>query len=76
MKLHPVCGHEGCVWCQGQVERARADERAAIVAYLRERANAPHPIMAGERLLSPAARGLLWLMADHIETGEHLGEDR
>jgi hypothetical protein len=52
-------------------------ERAAIVAYLRERANAPHPTEAGERLLSPAGRGLLLLMADRIERGEHLkGENR
>ncbi len=109
MKLHPMCAHEGCVWCQGElvrlrvlgpdtearitveareiatdmlkpvvdswraeVERARERERAAIVAYLRERANAPHPTEAGERLLSPAGRGLLLLIADCIERGEHL----
>jgi hypothetical protein len=61
---------------RAEVERARAAERAAeraaIVAYLRESANAPHPIEAGERLLSPAARGLLLLLADRIETGDHM----
>jgi hypothetical protein len=53
-------------------QRARAEERAAIVAWLRERANARHPTEAGERLLSPAGRGLLLLVADRIETGDHL----
>ena len=49
-------------------------ERAAIVEYLRERANAEHPIEKGVPSLSPAGRGLLLLMADRIERGEHLGE--
>ena len=50
-------------------------ERAAIVAYLRERANAPHPIERGVPSLSPAGRGLLLLMADRIERGEHIAEE-
>jgi hypothetical protein len=72
MKLHPMCGHQGCVWCQGQVERAGADERAAIVAYFRRKANARYPTEAGEHRMSPAARGLLLLLADRIETGDHM----
>lgn len=47
-------------------------ERAAIVAFLRERANASHPIERGVPSLSPAGRGLLLLMADVIERGHHL----
>lgn len=64
---------------RAEVERARAEERAAIVAYLRGRAGygpVADAIEQGEHLLSPASRGLVWLMADWIETGEHLGEDR
>jgi hypothetical protein len=61
------------------VEDLRRDdrdlERAAIVAYLRERASAPHPTEAGERLLSPVSRGLLRLMADRIERGEHIADE-
>jgi len=49
-------------------------ERAAVVAYLRERANAPHPIERGVSSLSPAGRGLLLLHADRIERGEHRKE--
>ena len=52
-------------------EQAKEDERAAVVAYLRERADAPHPIERGAPALSPAGRGLLLLMADRIERGEH-----
>ena len=52
-------------------QRSRSAERAAIVAWLRERANAPHPIERGVPSLSPAGRGLLLLMADRIERSEH-----
>lgn len=47
------------------------EERAAIVAYLREQANAEHPIERGVPMLSPAGRGLLLLYADRIERGAH-----
>lgn len=47
-------------------------DRASIVAFLRSRANSPHPIERGVPSLSPAGRGLLLLMADKIERGEHL----
>jgi hypothetical protein len=50
-------------------------ERATVVAYLRARANAPHPIERGIPSLSPAGRGLLLLMADQIEKGEHLKQE-
>jgi hypothetical protein len=53
-----------------------AAERAAVVAWLREEANAPHPIEAGERALSPAGRGLLLLAASRIERGEHRREEK
>jgi len=46
-------------------------ERAAVVAWLRAHANAPHPIERGVPSLSPAGRGLLLLHADRIERGEH-----
>jgi hypothetical protein len=78
---NPVCLEKGCQLQAYQtfpsvsvkyVPVAVPDERKAIVAYLRERANAPHPIEAGKRLLSPAGRGLLLLVADRIETGDHL----
>ena len=82
---NPVCLEKGCQLQAYQtfpsvsvkyVPVAVPDERKAIVKWLRERANAPHPIEAGERLLSPAGRGLLLLMADRIERGEHLkGEE-
>ena len=48
---------------------------AAVVAYLRERANAPHPVERGVPSLSPAGRGLLLLHADSIERGEHRREE-
>jgi hypothetical protein len=48
-------------------------ERDSIVAYLRARANADHPIF--DKPLSPAGRGLLLLMADRIELGEHLKQE-
>jgi hypothetical protein len=50
-------------------------ERDSIVAYLRARANAEHPIERGVPSLSPAGRGLLLLMADRIELGEHLKQE-
>lgn len=50
-------------------------ERDSIVAYLRARANAEHPIERGVPSLSPAGRGLLLLMADQIELGEHLKQE-
>ena len=61
-----------------EVERLRGEaerERAAVVAWLRVEANAPHPIEAGERALSPSGRGLLLLAASRIERGEHRRED-
>lgn len=48
-------------------------ERDAIVAFLRARANASHPIERGAPSLSPAGRGLLLLMADAIERQDHRG---
>ena len=50
-------------------------ERAALVALLRDKANAPHHIEAGERALSPSVRGLLLLAASRIERGEHRREE-
>jgi len=50
-------------------------ERAAVVAYLRKQANAPHPIERGVPSLSPAGRGLLLFHADAIERGEHRKEE-
>lgn len=47
------------------------EERRKTVAWLREHADAEHPVERGEPALSPAARGLLLLHADHIERGEH-----
>lgn len=47
-------------------------DRASIVAFLRAKANAPHPSERGVPSLSPAGRGLLLLMADAIERGEDL----
>ena len=52
-------------------DMGRDMERADTVAWLREEANAPHPIEAGERALSPSGRGLLLLAASRIERGEH-----
>ena len=48
------------------------DERATVVRYLREAANAPHPTELGAPMLSPSGRGLLLLHADFIERGDHL----
>lgn len=55
---------------KAEAERARQRERAAIVAYLRERANADET-RQGLPVMSPAGRGLLLLMADRIERGAH-----
>lgn len=52
-------------------EHTADTERAAVVAWLRAEADAPHPIEVGERALSPSGRGLLLLAADRIERGEH-----
>jgi hypothetical protein len=57
-----------------EVERLRG-ERAAVVAYLRKQANAPHPIERGVPSLSPAGRGLLLFHADRFERGEHRREE-
>lgn len=50
--------------------KAHAAERAAIVAYLRRRANADET-RQGLPVMSAAGRGLLLLMADRIERGDH-----
>ena len=57
------------------LENAAHEERAAVVAWLRAHANAPHPIERGVPSLSPAGRGLLLLHADRIERGEHRREE-
>ena len=57
------------------LENAAHEERAAVVAYFRKQANAPHPIERGVPSLSPAGRGLLLLHADRIERGEHRREE-
>jgi len=49
-------------------------ERQAVVAYLRVKANAPHPIERGVPALSPAGRGLLLHIADLISRGDHRSE--
>lgn len=51
------------------------EERRKVAAWLRERANAEHPIERGVPSLSPAGRGLLLLHADLIERGEHRREE-
>ena len=56
-------------------EQAKEGERAAVVAYLRGCADAPHPTERGIPSLSPAGRGLLLLMADRIERGEHIADE-
>ena len=58
------------------LENAAHEERAAVVAWLRAHANAPHPIERGVPSLSPAGRGLLLLHADRIERGEHRREEK
>ena len=52
--------------------RAVEAERAAVVKWLRESANAVGS--DGGRVLSPAGRGLLLLHADEIERGDHIKE--
>ena len=65
-----------------EIERLRKEneelkaERPAVVAWLLESANAPHPIERGVPSLSPAGRGLLLLHADSIERGEHRREEK
>lgn len=66
-------------WCEACLDgtvpapvRTAEDERAAVVRYLREAANAPHPSELGAPMLSPSGRGLLLLHADFIERGDHL----
>ena len=56
-------------------DKAKLLERQAVVAWLRAEANAPHPIEAGERALSPSGCGLLLLNASRIERGEHSREE-
>jgi len=56
-------------------DKAVAEERAAVVAWLREQANAPHPSELGAPMLSPSGRGLLLLNASAIERGEHRREE-
>lgn len=56
-------------------ETGKAEERAAVVAWLRASANAEHPIERGVPALSPAGRGMLLLHADRIERGEHRREE-
>ena len=56
-------------------EEGVAEGERRAVAYLRERANAEHPIERGAPSLSPAGRGLLLLHADAIERGEHRREE-
>lgn len=77
---NPVCLEKGCQLQAYQtfpsvsvkyVPVAVPDERKAIVAYLRERANADET-RQGLPVMSPAGRGLLLLMADRIERGEHI----
>jgi len=57
------------------IEKAIAQERAAVVAFIRAAANAPHPIERGAPMLSPSGRGLLLLHADAIDRGEHRREE-
>ena len=58
------------------LETAAHEERAAVVAYLRKQANAPHPIERGVPSLSPAGRGLLLFHADRCERGEHRRKEK
>lgn len=52
-------------------DMGRDMERADTVAWLREHADAEHPIERGVPSLSPAGRGLLLLHADCIAEGKH-----
>lgn len=78
---NPVCLEKGCQLQAYQtfpsidytyVPVAVPSERAAVVAFLRGKANAPHPVEAGEHALSWMGRDLLLLMASQIERGDHL----
>jgi hypothetical protein len=60
---------------QGAYELGAGTERDDVVAFLRESANAPHPIERGVPSLSPAGRGLLLFHADRIEHGLHKKKD-
>ena len=62
--------------CGKDVADAFREERAAVVAWLREQANAPHPSELGAPMLSPSGRGLLLLNASAIERGEHNKENK
>lgn len=62
--------------CSVDAADALRDERAAVVAWLREAANAPHPSELGAPMLTPAGRGLLLLHADLIERGKHRKEEQ
>ena len=53
------------------VAHAVAQERAAVVAFLRREANASHPSELDTPMLSPWVRRLLLLNANDIERGEH-----
>ena len=57
------------------LEAAAHEERAAVVAWLRQEANAPHPSELGAPMLSPSGRGLLLLNASAVERGEHRREE-
>jgi len=52
-------------------ETGKTEERAAVVAFLRQEANAPHPSELDTPMLSPSGRGLLLLNASAIERGDH-----
>jgi len=55
-------------------KRGENAERAAVVTWLRDEANAPHPSELDTPMLSPSGRGLLLLNASAIERGEHRRE--
>ena len=57
-------------------EEGVAEGERRAVAYLREQANAEHPIERGVPSLSLAGCGLLLLHADIIERGEHRREEK
>jgi hypothetical protein len=61
---------------QQGIAEGRKQGIAQIVAYLRTQADAEHPVECGVPALSPAGRGLLLRLADHIERSEHHNERR
>jgi hypothetical protein len=61
--------------CSVRLRAEVGTERAAVVAFMRAAANAPHPSELGAPMLSPSGRGLLLLHADFIERGEHRREE-